>query len=140
VKQALRIGVLSAVSILGCGPTERSTDIRLWSQSYAVRVSTDPKPAYARERTLFKIVVRDRESGVPVEGGEGVIYATNADQRSIWDSMQPGPEVGTYYSTLSFITAGDWALALEFRSDSTKRLEKMEWRQDVRAARGEPGS
>lgn len=125
---------------LSCGPSQPNTDTRMWSDSYELRISTDPLPPRARERTLYKIVVRDKKSKQPVDGGQGVIYATNKDQRSIWDSMQPGPEVGTYYATLNFITAGDWAIAAEFRSDSTKRLEKMEWRQDVRAARGEPAT
>ena len=137
VRRAL---ALLALSVLGCGPSQPITDTRLWSDTYELRLSTDPLPPRARERTLYKIVVRDKKTKQPIEGGQGRIYATNQDQRSIWDSMQPGPEVGTYYSTLNFVTAGDWAIAAEFRRDSTKRLEKMEWRQDVRSARGEPGT
>lgn len=129
--------LLFLLASIACQPSAKQTDTRLWSESYQLRISTDPLPPHAREPTVFKIAVRDQKSGQPVENGEGVIYATNADQRSIWDSMRPGPEVGVYYARLNFVTAGDWALALEFRADSTKRLEKMEWRQDVRAARGE---
>jgi hypothetical protein len=134
------VTVAAAAVLAACGPSQPNTDTRLWSENYALRVSTDPLPPHARERTVYKVVARDRESGQPIEGGEGVIYATNADQHSIWDSLERGPEVGTYYARMNFITAGDWAVAIEFRSDSTKRLEKMEWRQDVRAARGEPVS
>lgn len=133
-----RLYLLALVPVLGCGSSQPRTDTRMWSDHYQLRISTEPRPPFARERTLFKVVARDKKSGQPIEHGEGMIYATNRDQRSIWDSLQPGPEVGTYYATLNFVTAGDWAIAIEFRSDSTKRLEKMEWRMDVRSARGEP--
>ena len=38
-------------------------------------------------------------------------------------------------ASLNFITAGDWAVGLRFRPDSTKALEKVEWVQTVRGAR-----
>ena len=42
-----------------------------------------------------------------------------------------GDEAGTYYGYLSFITSGEWAMAVEFRSDSTRKLERVDWIQGV---------
>ena len=71
----------------------------------------------------------------PIENGEGRIFATSRDAVNVWDGLAAGPEVGVYYGTLNFITAGDWALAVQFRRDSTQRLERVDWMQDVRAER-----
>ena len=48
-------------------------------------------------------------------------------------------ELGTYRSNLMFVTAGMWAMAIQFRLDSTKVLQKTpDWTQDIMAAE-EPG-
>jgi hypothetical protein len=112
---------------------------RFWTDDLALRLSSEPSPPRARERIVYKLVVRDKKTGEPVEGGEGRIFASSHDNASTWDSFAPGPELGTYYATLKFITAGEWAVAIQFRRDSTRKLERMDWLQDVRAAR-EPGS
>ena len=57
------------------------------------------------------------------------------DRASTWDSFEPAPEAGTYRARLNYITAGDWAVGLRFRPDSTKPLETVEWVQTVRGAR-----
>jgi hypothetical protein len=92
-------------------------------------------PPYAREKTQFKVVVRDRKSDQPIENGEGRIYAQNQDGKREWDVLLPGPEVGTYYGTLSFLTSGEWAMGIQFRRDSTQQLEKIDWTQQVLAER-----
>jgi hypothetical protein len=84
---------------------------------------------------LYKVVVRDSKTGQPIEGGEGQIFASSRDGKDIWDSLVPGQELGTYYGTLNFITAGEWAVAVRFRRDSTKRLERLDWMQEVFAER-----
>ena len=137
-----RLGVLLcaalapvAASLAACGPTQNNTDVRMWTDSLAFRISSDPLPPRAREKVLYKVVVRDKESGAPIERGEGRIFAMNRDSTQVWDALEPGPELGTYYATLSFITAGEWAIGLQFRKDSTRAIERMDWMQDVRAAR-----
>jgi hypothetical protein len=92
-------------------------------------------PPFARERTVFKIVVIDKKSNEPMESGEGRIFAESRDGAKTWDALTRGPEVGTYYGKLSFITAGDWAVAVQFRRDSTAPLERIDWMQQVRAER-----
>jgi hypothetical protein len=137
-----RLGVLLfaalaplAASLAACGASQKNTDVRMWTDSLAFRISTDPLPPRARERILYKVVVRDKESGAPIEQGEGRIFAMNRDSTQVWDALEPGPELGTYYATLNFITAGEWAIGLQFRKDSTRAIERMDWMQDVRAAR-----
>jgi hypothetical protein len=130
--------MLALVVAPACSPAPRQYVLRLDSQTYSFRVTADPLPPRARERTRYTIVVTDRETKQPIEGGEGRIYASNAgaedpDRRTVWDGLAQAEQVGTYTANMNFVTAGPWALALEFRRDSTSGLEKIEWRQDVRA-------
>jgi hypothetical protein len=121
--------------LAACGPSQKSTDLRQWTDDLTYRISTDPMPPRARERIVYKVVVQDKSSRQPIEKGEGRIFATSRDGANTWDALEPGPEPGTYYGSLKFITAGDWAVAIQFRRDSTQKLERVDWMQTVRAAR-----
>ena len=105
------------------------------TDSLSFRVTSDPMPPHARERTVYKIFVRHKESREPVEGGEGRIFATSREGSDTWDGFAKGEEVGTYYGSLNFITAGEWAMAVQFRSDSTRPLQRVDWTQEVRPER-----
>jgi hypothetical protein len=135
--RALRVAaVLAAGLAAACEPAEpRTNELRMWTDDMALRVSADPSPPRAREPVIYKVVVRDKESGQPIEGGEGRIFATSRDGASTWYPLEPGPELGTYYGRLKYITAGEWAVAIQFRRDSTKKLERMDWMQEVAAER-----
>ena len=63
------------------------------------------------------------------------IAAQSRDGVRTWDALIPGPEVGTYYGNLRFLTAGDWAVAIQFRRDSTAPLERIDWMQAIRNER-----
>ncbi len=127
--------VLLAAAALGCRGGDRPIEARYRTDSFAMRVSSDIVPPRARERILYKVVVSDRDSRAPIEGGEGRIFASSRDGASTWDVLLPGPELGTYYGSLNFVTSGEWAIAIEFRRDSTQRLQRVDWMQEVRAAR-----
>jgi hypothetical protein len=127
--------VLVAVAANACGGPGPEPAYRGFTEHYIVRITSDPVPPRARERTLFKIVVRDKDSDQPIEGGQGIIYAETRDGAKTWDGFEPGPELGTYYATLKFVVAGDWAMGLRFRRDSTQKLEQVDWMQEVRAER-----
>ena len=132
------VAVLAVSSIAACEPRQRDPDalaIRGKTDSFLVQVSADPIPPFAREETIYKVVVRDAKTRSFIEKGEGRIFATSADSVNIFDGLVPGPELGTYYAKLSYVTAGDWAVALQFRRDSTARLERVDWTQSVRNAR-----
>jgi hypothetical protein len=135
--RAVRLAALVALAV-ACSPTQRAFEFRQQSTTYAFLISSDPTPPRARERILYKVVVRDRKTGQPIEGGEGRIFATNQDMVTTWDSFTAGPEVGTYYANLNYIVAGNWPIAIQFRSDSTKPLERVDWVQDVREERATP--
>jgi hypothetical protein len=124
---------------LSCGPSQEPTDLRLWSDKRAFRISVDPMPPHALEPARFRIVVRDRVTGQPLQQGEGRIFATSADGANTDDGLAKGEEIGTYYGRLFFVTAGDWAVAIQFRTDSTERLERVDWVQSVLGER-EPGT
>ena len=121
----------SAAACKSSGNTDKS-DIRDWTKDLAFRISTDPKPPTAREDIIYKVVVRDKTTGNPIEGGEGRIFATSRDGANTWDALIAGPEPGTYYGKLRYITSGDWAIAIQFRRDSTQVLQRIDWMQGVK--------
>jgi hypothetical protein len=127
----------ASLALQACGGSDsgKYTDVRMWTDSLAFRISMDPLPPRANEPILYKIVVRDKDSGAPVEGGEGRIFAMSRDSVRTWDALEPGPELGTYYARLRFVTAGQWAVGMQFRRDSLHPIERMDWMQDVRVAR-----
>lgn len=129
-----RLIPLCLLLVAACGPSQKSTDLRQWTDDLTFRISTDPMPPRARERIAFKVVVQDKESRQPIEKGEGRLFATSRDGKNSWDILEAGPEPGTYTATLSFLTAGDWAVAIQFRRDSTQKLERVDWMQTVKPA------
>jgi hypothetical protein len=122
----------------GCSPNPRTREIRTYSDHFVFRITSDPMPPRARETVLYKIVVQDKNTRQPIEGGEGRIFANNSSGTSTWDSFQPGQEVGTYYAKLRFVTAEQYAVGIEFRRDTlpTTKIERAtDYQQDVGAAR-----
>ena len=125
------MGVAAAVLVAACTPSDSSPGYRGFTQHYAFRIVSDPVPPMAREKVRYKVVVRDKETGQPIQGGEGILYAESHEALKTWDSFTAGPEVGTYYANLNFLTSGDWAMGLRFRRDSTQQLEQVDWMQEV---------
>lgn len=126
--------LLTALLAVGvsCGAAPDAGVTRLWTDSFEIRLTPDMSPPRALERITYTMVVRDKETQEPIANGQGRIFATNADQKSSWDGFTYGPEVGTYRAMLTFVTAGEWALGVQFRRDSTQVLERtFDWRQMV---------
>ncbi len=135
-----RVSALVAIAgvVASCSQKrERALDNRQWSDTYAFRISVEPTPPRAIEDAVYKIVVQDKKTGEPIETGQGRIFASSRDGASTDDGLAKGKEVGTYYGRLFFPTTGDWAMALQFRRDSTQRLERVDWLQGVREATGQ---
>ena len=122
------LGVLLAGA--DCGPPRRP-EIRQGSKSYLFNITSDPIPPHAREDVIYTVTVRDRETGQPIETGEGRIFANTLEGARTYDGFEKGAAVGTYKAKLRFVAAGQWAIGIQFHSDSTKPLEKTEWMQDV---------
>ncbi len=123
--------------IAGCTTRDPQSaiDTRMWTDDLKFTIRLTPRPPFAREDVIVKVVVADKESGAPVENGQGRIYAMSHDSVKVFDGLERGPEPGTYYAKLNFVTAGEWAIGLQFRRDTTKKLETMDWLQSVRNAR-----
>jgi hypothetical protein len=122
----------------GCSSGPRTREIRTYSEHFVFRITSDPMPPRAREPVLYTIVVQDKDTRQPIEGGEGRIFANNRDGTSTWDSFAPAQEVGTYHAKLRFVTAEQWAVGIEFRRDTlpTTKIERAtDYQQDVGAAR-----
>ncbi|MEJ7810481.1 MAG: hypothetical protein WKG32_08755 [Gemmatimonadaceae bacterium] len=132
------VAALAMPAALACRGGEPEPGYRAMTDDLSLRIIAEPSPPHARERTSYRVVVRDKDSGQPIERGEGMIYASNRDQANIGDALLPGAEVGSYYGRLSYLTAGTWAVAIQFRRDSTKPMQKIEWIQEVGGER--PGT
>ena len=130
-----------AVLLAACGPNPKATELRLWSDNYAFRVTMDTMPPRALEPIIYLVVVQDKKTGLPIEAGEGRIFATSADRANTSDGFKKEKELGTYSGRLFFATSGDWAAAIQFRREKNPRLplERVDWIQGVRPA-SEPGT
>lgn len=137
-----RFSLLAVVAILAiaCKPPVRDLSMKFMTEDMELRVLPDPVPPRAREPIRYRIVVTDKKTGEPIEFGRGQIFATSESGIDSYDPLVKGPELGTYYATMQFITAGQWAVAIRFQRDSTKKLERMDWMQQVFPARGEAKS
>lgn len=134
----LSVGLaLTSLMLIACGPNPRAMENRQWSDSFAFRITVDPSPPRAIEDATYKIVVQDKKTGEPIETGEGRVFATSKDGANTDDGLAKGKEVGTYYGRLFFPTTGDWAVALQFRRDSSQRLERVDWVQAVNNPSGQ---
>ena len=121
-----------AAALLSCGPPPDAGVIRLWTEEFEIRLIADVTPPRSLERITYTAVIRHKDTREPIADGEGRIFATNADRKTVWNGFTYGPEVGTYRTTLTFVTAGEWAMGVQFRRDSTKVLQRTpDWRQQV---------
>ncbi len=128
------LGVAALVAAaLSCGKPDDPSVLRFTTDDFEMRVWPDVSPPRAIERITYTIVVKDKETDAPIVNGEGRIFATNSDHKTVWNGFKYGPEAGTYRATLTFVTAGDWMMGVQFRRDSTEALQRThDWRQLVR--------
>jgi hypothetical protein len=129
-------GLAAVLVLAACGGNgARNVDIRQWTDDMSFRISVTPLPPIAEEVTTFKVVVQDKESGQPIEAGQGRIFATSVDRAQVNDGLAKGKEVGTYYAHIRFPVAGEWSVGMQFRRDSTSVLERtQDWQQAVHRA------
>ena len=138
-----RCAVLAGAALMllaACESAPRPFELRLNSETMQFVISSEPSPPFAREPTVYQVIIRDKETREPIEGGAGQIYASSEDGVNIYHPLSPGPELGSYYGRLNYVTAGNWAVAIRFRRDSLRPLETVDWYQEVKAARGEAGT
>src|SRR5438270_3426489 len=120
-----------AVTVASCGGDEGPPPLRQLSNSYSYTISPDDSPPHARQDIHYSVQIFDRKTRQPIENGEGQLFASNAQGGHTWDGMTYGPEVGTYHAKLNYVVAGQWAVAIRFRRDSLRPLERIDWMQDV---------
>ena len=128
----LAVALLASVAT-SCGSPPPASELRFTTDDFEFRVFPDISPPRAIERITYTVVVKDKETNEPIVNGEGRIFATNADRKTVWNGFTYGPEAGTYRATLTFVTAGEWAMGIQFRRDSTETLQRTyDWRQLVK--------
>lgn len=123
-------GCLMFLASVSCGPPRRP-ELRQGTKSYLFTITSDPIPPRAREDVIYTITVKDRETKQPIDAGEGRIFANTRDGARTYDGFVKAPGVGVYSARLNYVTSGQWAVGIQFHSDSLKPLEKTEWMQDV---------
>ncbi len=110
-------------------------EIRFTTDDFVISVSAESLPVRALEPVHWRVVVSDLKTGKPIENGQGRVFATNRDHKSIANGLAPTGELGTYRTNLMFVTAGLWAMGIQFRTDSTQKLQQtQDWTQDVSSA------
>lgn len=119
------------VGVASCGGGPKVPELRQGTESYKFVITSDPIPPHAREPIIYTITVTDRKSGQPIETGEGRIFANTREGARTYDGFRKSPQVGAYSAKLNYVSAEQWAVGIQFHSDSTKPLEKTEWMQDV---------
>jgi hypothetical protein len=124
------VSALALTGVVSCGPPRRP-ELRQCSESYCYTITSDPIPPRAREDVVYTITVKDRKTNQPIETGEGRIFANTREMARTYDGFVKAPQIGTYSAKLNYVTSGQWAVGMQFHSDSTKPLEKTEWMQDV---------
>jgi hypothetical protein len=129
-RRAVLAGSLVLLAGASCGPP-RKPELRQGTKSYLFTITSEPIPPYAREDVIYSIAVKDRETKQPVDNGEGRIFANTRDGARTFDGFVKAPGVGVYSARLNYVTSGQWAVGIQFHSDSLKPLEKTEWMQDV---------
>lgn len=132
----LAVGLLVAGCDAGRPPRH---ELRLRTEDFTIRVSPETRPTRALEPVYWRVVIHDAKTGLPISGGQGRIFATNRDRKTVANGLEETTELGTYRSNLMYVTAGMWAMAIQFRRDSTQILQKTkDWTQDILSA-DEPG-
>lgn len=134
------LSLAAGVVLAGCDAgTPPKNELRLKTEDFTIRVSPETKPTRALEPIYWRVTVHDAKTGTPIESGEGRLFATNKDMKTVSNGLAATEELGTYRTNLMFVTAGMWAMAVQFRRDSTKVLQKtQDWTQDILTA-DEPG-
>ena len=132
--------LVAGLLVAGCDAGERpKNELRFTTDDFVIRVAPETVPTRALEPITWRVIVHDRETGAPIQGGEGDVFATNRDRKSISNGLSETGELGTYRTKLMFVTAGMWAMGLRFRRDSTQALQRtVDWTQDILTA-DEPG-
>lgn len=129
-------GVMAGGLAAGCGGNPRSLEVRQWTQDMQFRITVSPMPPVAEDIATYTVVVQDKNTGQPIETGEGRVFASNQDGAKAYDGLAKGKEVGTYYARMRFPVSGDWAMGLQFRRDPSKPLERtQDWYQTVKPPR-----
>ena len=130
----LAAATLGMAALTGCarGAAADSKTIRLWTDDYYIRVTSEPSPPRALEQVQYTVIVQDKKTRQPIDIGEGRIFATNEDRKNTDNGFVKGDEPGIYRTNLFFATAGPWAMGVQFRKDSTQKLQRSnDWMQVV---------
>jgi hypothetical protein len=131
----IAVATLGVTAISGCTSAGSASDtktIRLWTDDYYIRVTSEPSPPRALEQVQYTVIVQDKKTRQPIDIGEGRIFATSEDRHNTDNGFVKADEPGTYRTTVFFATAGPWAMGVQFRRDSTQKLQRSnDWMQVV---------
>ena len=141
-RAAALAAVAAAIVAGGCGDSGPPS-LHQYTLTYDFTISSDESPPHARDDIHYTIRIFDRKTRQPIESGEGQLFAgkpieeaaPSGPQTKTYDGLAYGPEIGTYHAKLNYVVPGLWAVAIRFRRDSIRPLERTDWMQDVLAER-----
>jgi hypothetical protein len=118
-----------------CGPPIPKDQIRGYSEGLSITVTADSLPPRAMDDIVWRVTVRDSKTGLPIEGGQGSVWARSRDGHETSSGLVPAKELGTYTTPLRLIMAAPWQMGVQFRRDSTSVFASISWIQEVLAPR-----
>ena len=87
-----RVVALAAAGLVmaGCGgggSPPPTNELRFKTEDFVIRVSPETKPTRALEPIYWRVMVHDVKSGLPIQGGEGRIFGTNRDRKTVSNGL-----------------------------------------------------
>ena len=137
MKLLIRAVPLAAIITLSwaCGPAVPRDQIRGYAEGMSISVTADSLPPRAMDDVVWRVTVRDSKTGVPIEGGQGALWARSRDGHEISNGLVAARELGTYTTPLRLVIAAPWQMGVRFRRDSNAAFADIAWIQEVRAPR-----
>ena len=119
------------VAASSCDGSAKS-QLRQGTTSYRFDIISPAGLPVAHDSLTYVIFVRDRNTGQPIENGEGRIFARAG--AVVAGTFAKAPQVGQYIGRLELPSAGGWVVSIRFRDRAAKELELTQWVQEVRSA------
>jgi hypothetical protein len=126
--------LVSATALVACGPPIPKDQIRGFSDGLRITVTADSLPPRAMDDNVWRVMVADAKTGVPIEGGQGDIWARSKDGREHSFGLERAQELGTYSTKFRLVLAAPWQMGVRFRRDSLSTYAMIDWIQEVRPA------
>ena len=85
------LSLAASALLAGCDAgTPPKNELRLGTEDFTIRVAPETKPTRALEPIYWRVTVHDAKTGTPIQGGQGRIFATNRDMKTVANGLEGG--------------------------------------------------